>query len=186
MSAHVCPWWLAYTFDNPLRRLLHRPEKVLGPYVREGMRVMDVGCGMGHFSLGMARMVGKAGHVTSVDLQERMLRTLERRARKAGLMERISTRLCSNESLGVDENSDFILAFWMLHEAPDKDRFLAELRGLLHPGGRLLVAEPGFHVTRKEFDAELRVAERTGLEVVERPAIAFSHAAVLALPEGTG
>ena len=34
---HVCPWWLAYTFDNPLRRLVHNPEKMLGKYIKEGV-----------------------------------------------------------------------------------------------------------------------------------------------------
>ncbi len=28
---HVCPWWMIRTFDNPLRRLFHQPEKLLGP-----------------------------------------------------------------------------------------------------------------------------------------------------------
>jgi 2-polyprenyl-3-methyl-5-hydroxy-6-metoxy-1,4-benzoquinol methylase len=178
MSAHICPWWLAYTFDNPLRRLVHRPEKVLGPYVREGMQVMDVGCGMGHFSLGMARMVGPGGLVISIDLQKEMLDILTRRALKAGLTERISTRLCGPDSLGVEEEADFILAFWMVHEAPDQGGLLAGLEKLLRPGGRLLVAEPKMHVRSGEFDKTLRAAEANGLEVIERPGVAFSHAAV--------
>jgi len=27
----ICPWWLAYTFDNPLRRFLHDPATLLSP-----------------------------------------------------------------------------------------------------------------------------------------------------------
>ena len=54
MSEHgVCPWRHAYLFDNWLRRLLHNPKKMLGAHVRPGMTVMDVGCGMGVFSIGM-------------------------------------------------------------------------------------------------------------------------------------
>jgi 2-polyprenyl-3-methyl-5-hydroxy-6-metoxy-1,4-benzoquinol methylase len=49
--SHVCPWWGGYFIDNPLRRLLHNPEKIVGPYVQPGMTVMDVGCGMGIFSI---------------------------------------------------------------------------------------------------------------------------------------
>ena len=55
---HVCPWWGGYFIDNPLRRLLHNPEKIIGPYVRPGMTVMDVGCGMGFCSIAMAKIVG--------------------------------------------------------------------------------------------------------------------------------
>ena len=56
---HVCPWWLAYTFDNPLRRLIHKPEKIFDGLVQPGMTVMDVGCGMGYVTLGLAEIVGE-------------------------------------------------------------------------------------------------------------------------------
>lgn len=80
---HVCPWWGGYFIDNPLR-LLHNAEKILGPYVKPGMTVMDVGCGMGFFSIAMAQMVGDQGRVIAADLQEKMLDVLRRRAEKAG------------------------------------------------------------------------------------------------------
>lgn len=179
MSEHICPWWLAYTFDNPLRRLMHRPERVLGPYVRQGMSVMDVGCGMGHFSIGMARMVGPEGSVLSVDMQGRMLATLMRRARKAGVAERIRTHQCDANSLGVEEQVDFILAFWMVHESPDQQSMLARFKGLLNaPEGRLLVAEPRMHVSKRSFEASVKNAESQGLILMERPRVAFSHSAV--------
>ena len=57
MSEHVCPWWGGYFIDNRLRRLLHNPERLLSPYVQQGMTVMDIGCGMGFFSIAMAAMV---------------------------------------------------------------------------------------------------------------------------------
>jgi 2-polyprenyl-3-methyl-5-hydroxy-6-metoxy-1,4-benzoquinol methylase len=50
MGEHICPWWLAYTFDNRFRHLFHNPEKMLGSYVSKGMTALDVGCGMGFFS----------------------------------------------------------------------------------------------------------------------------------------
>ena len=84
MLFHVCPWWLGYFIDNPLRRLIHNPEKIVGPYVKPGMTVMDVGCGMGLFSIGMARMVGDGGLVIAVDLQQKMLDGLQKRAKRAG------------------------------------------------------------------------------------------------------
>ncbi|MGB5880104.1 MAG: class I SAM-dependent methyltransferase, partial [Thermoanaerobaculia bacterium] len=109
---HVCPWWLAYSFDNRLRRFIHRPERLLGPYVRQGMTVLDVGCGMGHFSLGLARMVGSDGQVIAVDLQPEMLEVLSARANKEGLDERIRLHRCQKDELGVDVAADFILTFW--------------------------------------------------------------------------
>ena len=66
---HICPWWLAYTFDNPLRRYFHDPHAILKPYLQEGMTAIDLGCGMGYFSRAMAKIVGETGKVIAVDLQ---------------------------------------------------------------------------------------------------------------------
>ncbi|MEI8375312.1 MAG: hypothetical protein WCJ35_21030 [Planctomycetota bacterium] len=59
---HVCPWWGGYFIDNPIRRLFHNPVKIVGPYVKPGMTVMDV-CGMGFCSIAMAKLVGDSGLV---------------------------------------------------------------------------------------------------------------------------
>ncbi len=80
---HVCPWWLAYTWDNRFRNLFQNPEKILGQYVHRGMTVLDVGCGMGFFSIGMARLVGEEGRVIAVDLQEKMIDIVRKRSELA-------------------------------------------------------------------------------------------------------
>jgi ubiquinone/menaquinone biosynthesis C-methylase UbiE len=178
MASHICPWWLAYTFDNPLRKLLHKPEKVVGPYVKEGMTVLDIGCGMGYFSIAMARITGKGGRVLSVDLQQKMLDILRKRAEKTGMSDRIETRRCSPESIGIDEDVDFTLAFWMVHEVPDGQRFFKEVRAVLKPDSRLLIAEPIMHVTSLEFEKTIQTAEDEGLVIIERPRIVFSRTAL--------
>ena len=81
---HVCPWWMAYTFDNPVRKLFHNPQKIFDAYIRVGMTVMDVGCGMGYFSRGMAKLVGTSEKVIAVDLQQKMLDIMLKRARGRG------------------------------------------------------------------------------------------------------
>ena len=126
MAHKVCSWWNAYTFDNIVRRLLHNPKKMLGAYVRAGMTVMDVGCGMGFFSIGLARIVGETGRVISVDLQQEMLDVLQERAEKAGVADRIRTHPCEAGSIGIEDTVDFALAFWMVHEVPDNRAFLQQ------------------------------------------------------------
>ena len=56
-----------------IRRLLQNPRKILSPFIKEGMTVLDLGCGPGFFSLDMAHMVGSAGRAIAVDLQQGML-----------------------------------------------------------------------------------------------------------------
>ena len=105
--------------------------------------------------------------------------TLMQRARKAGVAERIHTLQCDTDSLGMEEQVDFILAFWMVHESPDQARMLAEFKGLLNaPEGRLLVAEPRMHVQASAFEHTCQLAQDAGLRLVNRPEISFSLSAV--------
>ncbi len=179
MADHVCPWWLAYTFDNPLRRLLHNPRRILGKHVRPGMTVLDVGCGMGHFSLGMARLVGPRGKVISVDLQPQMLARVNKRAARSGLGGIIRTRQCMPHRIDVRDSIDFALAFWMVHETPEPKYFMQQIRSPLKSDGLLLITEPRLHVDLNTFEQELTMAEEVGFRVAQRPSIAVSHAALL-------
>jgi len=179
MSPHVCPWWGGYFIDNPFRRLLHRPEVILAPYLRPGMAAMDFGCGMGFFSIPIARIVGDDGRVIAVDLQQKMLDVLRKRATKAGVTKRIVTVRCEPDSTGVDESVDFALAFYSVHEAPDAGRVIAEIHRLLRPQGRFLVVEPIGHVRAAEFQDLLSLGEDAGFKLSDRPHIRLSHSALL-------
>lgn len=176
---HVCPWWLAYTFDNPVRRLLHDPGKITGRYLGEGMTALDIGCGMGYFSLGMARLVGSEGRVIAVDLQQKMLDRLRRRADRRGVGNRIESRTCEHNDLGVVERVDFILTFWMVHEVPRTRRLFEQIHSILKADGKWLLAEPKIHTTQGHFDGMVSMAEEAGFRVTGRPTIRISYAAVL-------
>ena len=78
---------MAYTFDNPIRKLIHNPNQILGGYIKKGMLVADIGCGMGYFSLAMAKLVGNKVKVYAIDLQQKMLDTLKKRSKKQKLSE---------------------------------------------------------------------------------------------------
>ena len=123
MNDHICPWWLTYFFDNPLRHLFHKPERIFRAFVTEGMTVLDIGCGMGFFSIGLANLVGRKGYVIAADIQQKSLDALKGRAEKAGVSDRIRIHRCEPNEIGVGLPVDFILAFWMVHEVPDKDMF---------------------------------------------------------------
>lgn len=182
MAQHVCPWWLGYLLLNPVRSWMHNPEKLLAPYVREGMTVLEPGPGMGFFTLPLARMTGPAGRVVAVDIQPRMLDSVKRRALKAGLLGRIETRLAQPNSMGIGDlkdKVDFVWAFYMVHELPSEEAFFGEAAAALKPGGLLLLAEPAGHVKPEKFQHELEAAQAAGFEVAERPAMRRKFAAVL-------
>jgi len=182
MEMHICPVWMGRLLAGPLRRWIHDPDALLGPYVKEGMRVLDVGSAMGFFSLPMARRVGPNGKVMCLDVQEGMLQGLRKRAERAGLADRIDTRLCLPDSPCLEDMPgafDFALLFAMVHEVSDPERLFLDVAHALKPGAHVLVAEPKGHVRRNDFEASVVTAERQGFQAAGNPGIGLSHAVLL-------
>jgi len=182
MAEHVCPWWIGYFLASPLRKLFHKPERILTSYVKEGMTILEVGPGMGFFTLPMARLVGPQGKIICIDVQKKMIDSLRRRASRTGLSERIITRITSGDSLQVEDFAiqiDFAFLFAVVHEVPDQEKLFREVRATLRDRSLLLISEPSGHVTTDEFNQTLAVAKRTGFDVVASPEIKRNHNALL-------
>jgi cyclopropane fatty-acyl-phospholipid synthase-like methyltransferase len=185
MAECVCPWWLGYLLANPIRKLYQNPTKILTPYLKPGMTVLEIGPGMGFFSLPMARLVGPDGKIVCPDIQEKMLKSLNRRAHRAGLESRILTRLASTDSLNIDEFSgrvDFVLAFAVVHEIPNQESLFRQIFQGMKGGAQILIAEPTGHVTSERFEKMLEITTRQGFEKVSTPTIRGSISAVLKKP----
>ena len=167
-NPHVCPASLAGGLTSSFRRLFHKPEKLLAPYLSEGMTAVDFGCGPGFFTLPMARLVGPTGKVIAADLQPEMLALLAARAEKAGLTCRIQPHLCA-PGAKITEKADFALLFYVAHEVPDAAALFAEFADFLKPGGKVLFVEPPFfHVSMKDFLREVELAKAAGFSASER------------------
>ena len=175
----VCPWQIVPLMDNALRPLVHNPRRLFSPYVRPGMTALDVGCGAGFASLGLADLVGEEGLVISADLQQKMLDMVRKRADKAGLGSRIRTHHCASDCIGVEAELDFAVAFFMLHEVPDSRAFLEELYSLLRTGGTFFLAEPKIHVGKRKFEQAVREAQSVGFTLLKRPTVRFGRAVLL-------
>jgi SAM-dependent methyltransferase len=178
----VCPWYLGYLLASPIRRLVENPERLLAPLVRPGMTVLEPGSGMGFFSLPLARLVGPAGRVVCVDLQPKMLEGLRKRARRAGVDDRIHAVVCGTSDLGIEAwtgQVDLAVAIHMVHEIPDAAAFFRQVHAALRTGGRLLVIEPKGHVTPGQFETSLAVARAAGF--AEEPAPGASRGLTMLL-----
>jgi ubiquinone/menaquinone biosynthesis C-methylase UbiE len=82
------------------------------------MTVLEPGPGMGFFTLEIAKLVGPSGRVVAVDVQFRMIEGLKRRARKAGVLNRIDARVVGPASMqlaDLDAIANFVFACMSYH-----------------------------------------------------------------------
>jgi len=169
MSPHVCPHTISFFLDNWFRKLIQNPKRIVGPYIKAGDTAIDIGCGPGFFSIEMAKMVGLQGKVIAVDLQEKMIAHVKRKAAKHGVNNRMDFHQCAADRIGLQRKADFILAYYMVHETPSIENFFKEVSGMLKAEGQILVVEPRFHVNKAMFAETLDEAEKAGLNVVDFP-----------------
>lgn len=176
---YVCPVELAGSLDNSIRRLVHKPGKILEGYIRKEMTVLDLGCGPGYFTVELAKLVGDGGKVIAADLQQGMLDKVRVKIRGTDLEQIVEIHKCQDGKIGITQNVDFVFAFWMIHEVPDQDKLFRELKSFLKSGGNFYIIEPKFHVSLKSFESMIARTEHMGFKIIKRPKVAFSRAILL-------
>jgi ubiquinone/menaquinone biosynthesis C-methylase UbiE len=153
--------------------------KIMSNYIKEGWTVLDVGPGMGYFTISMAKLVGPSGKVIAADLQKHMLDAIYRRAVREHVQDRIILHQTKVNEIGVTSPIDFCLAFWMVHEVGDRRGFSGQIYSILKPDGNLLIVEPKLHVNKVNFTATLNLAQEVGFKIIDRPKIFISNTALL-------
>jgi len=150
------------------------------------MTALDLGCGPGYFSMEMAKLVGKSGKVVAADIQDGMLNILKMKIQRQKPGYNIVLHKCPEDRIGLSETFDFILMFYMLHEIQNPEIFLRELRSILGNDGKILIVEPRFHVSRKNFAESIRMIRAAGFDTLDEPKIFFSWSIVIKKSETTG
>jgi len=176
---HICPAWGAVGLDNSIRKWMHNPQKILKPYIKAGMTVLDVGCGPGFFSVEIAKMLNGSGKVITADVQDGMLEKVRKKIKGTTLEQIIELHKSDFENIGVVEKVDFVLAFWMVHEVRNQKKFLDELTSILKPNGLIFIIEPKGHVSKRNFNQMVNLLMENGLTIVESPKVLFSRTIIL-------
>ena len=170
MAKFFFPTWKGWLLINPMRLLFQNPEPILGRYVLPGMRVLDLGCSMGYFSLPLARMVGPQGRVYCLDCDQKQLDILKSRANKKGLAGRMEI-ICiapSGEELPFEPGSlDLAVLLQVLHYMDDPKTALAQTYKSMKPGATLLVGEPKSHLSETDWKATLDMVAQVGFAIGE-------------------
>jgi ubiquinone/menaquinone biosynthesis C-methylase UbiE len=139
------PAYVGRLLDSGFRRFFQPPEKIIERSgIKEGMTVLELGCGSGAYTPYLARAVSEHGRLYAVDIQSAMLRQLARKLSKP------ENKDCRNIELKeasayelpfADGSIDLACMVTVLMEIPDRGRALREVKRVLKPGGILAVTE---------------------------------------------
>jgi ubiquinone/menaquinone biosynthesis C-methylase UbiE len=126
-----------------LGQIQHTKERIANHYARQGMRVLEIGCGTGTLT---AMMAARGAEVTGIDASPRMLAEAQKKVAAAGLQERVSLEYLDATLIGDHfpaASFDLIVSTLVFSElSSDEQRYVLEAcQVLLAPGGRLLIAD---------------------------------------------
>lgn len=153
--------------DDPRRAEWQQPEKVLDHLlIRPGEVIADIGAGTGYFALQFAKRVGKGGMVYAVDVDENMVRLIEQRAKKEGLVNVRGTLAPLDDPALPKGAIDLIFICDTFLFFDKRDDYLLRLGERLKNNGRLAIVSfnykaeiPGAPPRHKMVSKEQTVAE---------------------------
>lgn len=160
------PAFIGRFLDSNIRRAMQPPAALIRRSgIQPGMRVLEIGCGSGAYTLEMARAVGATGKVVALDIQPGMLEQLKNKLTRSENTDirNVEPLLASACQLPF-QNGSFDAAFMItvLQEIPDKWRALAEVRRTLRPGGIVAVTEWLFDPDYPLKQTTLRLLKEAG------------------------
>jgi len=165
--SHVSAGYVMGHDDRERRRLLLQAS-ILNPLsdqllrragLSAGLRVLDIGCGIGELSMVAARLVGPGGHVTGIDIDEGALTIAAARAREQGLSH-IDFGHGNISEFQTDATYDAVIGRHILIHTPDPRVVVGMAHSLLNPGGVAVFQEYDFSVVHRPFP-EAPLCERT-------------------------
>ncbi len=127
---------------HPARRWLHPVRPMLEKFrIGPGQTVLELGPGIGYFTIEASRVVGPVGRIVCLDIQPEMIAMLRERLDEDGVANG-DPLVGDATKLPLGDNSvDAAFLVTVLGEVPDRPRALAELRRVLKPGGVLSFSE---------------------------------------------
>lgn len=106
------------------------------------MRILDIACGTGDFSIGIAKHSDSETTVTGLDLSDGMLSVMAEKVAAAGLDSRIHTEQGNSERMHFEDNSfDRVTIAFGIRNFENREAALKEILRVLKPDGRLVILE---------------------------------------------
>jgi ubiquinone/menaquinone biosynthesis C-methylase UbiE len=136
----ACPYGQRFWVEAPHPIITReRLRSVLAPAA--GERVLEIGPGVGYYTLDIAEWVGPEGTVEIFDLQQEFLDHVLKRAAERNLANVTPTQGDATALPYEDDSIDAVVLTAVLGEIPDPAAALRQIARVLKPGGRLVVGE---------------------------------------------
>ena len=171
----------AGVLESSFRYRFQNPKKILQPYIKPGMTVLDLGCGSGFFTTEIARLLDGSGKVIAADIQDEMLEMLRLKITGSALEPIIQIHKCQEKNLHLSDKVDFVLAFYSFHEMCYLDNIIDEIKLLIKPDGEVFIAEQKFHVPKSTFTEIINKMKKNGFEITGQPKVFLSRAVIMKL-----
>ena len=147
--------WRASNYDAGTGfEVEHHAEALRLADIQEGQHVLDVACGTGRGTVGLAQAVGLNGRVDALDLSEALLEQARTKIEKLELSDRVHFKQGNARELPYpDETFDLVYNGYMFDLIP-LDSFmpiLKEMARVLKPGGKLVLVNMSKPDNRKTF-----------------------------------
>ena len=147
------------------------PERVVqNLHIPEGARVADFGSGSGYFTLLIAKIVGRSGVVSAIDVQPKALDVVRTKAQDAGLsnIELIRANLEKEGGSGLnDASQDIVLLANILFQSQKKGAIIKEAHRVLRKGGELVMIDWLPHTPFGPKDAGWKFSKEEGRQEAE-------------------
>jgi 2-polyprenyl-3-methyl-5-hydroxy-6-metoxy-1,4-benzoquinol methylase len=129
--------------------------------IESGMRVLDIGCGIGDVAMLLAEAVGESGTVVAFDREARAIETAQARASAAGFRQIVFV-VAADDTMGDRPEFDAVFGRYILHHQADPVAMLRRARAATRRGGIVAFHEPAGHVdtqTMPTVDLFVRLEE---------------------------
>lgn len=155
--------------DSNFRQIIQPPSKIIkASGLKQGMKVVDLGCGSGAYTMEIAKALGEGSELYAVDLQEEMLRGLEDKLSETNgvNMADVSAFVGDAEDLPFNDDSiDMLFVTSTFQEFPDKESALKEIKRVLKDTGSLVISEVAFDIDYYMQSTICKMARKAGFHL---------------------